>query len=277
MMRMIVVSKAEFRAMFAFGDSLTDPGNNNYLNSLAKANYVPYGVDFYQGPSGRFSNGKTIIDFLGDLLELPLLSAYSNPSTTGKNILKGVNYASAAGGILDETGKQLGERFSVNDQVQNFENTLEQLRDQMDDQELKEYLGKSVAVLILGSNDYLNNYLLPSIYPTSYLYNTKDYADLLIKHYTRQILALHSLGLKKFLLAGVGPLGCIPNQVATGLAPPGKCVSFVNDMVGIFNARLRSLVDDLNTNNRDAMFIYGNTYGAFSDILSNNSYGKCTP
>lgn len=90
--------------------------------------------------------------------------------------------------------------------------------------------------------------------------------------------ALHSLGLKKFLLAGVGPLGCIPNQVATGLAPAGKCVSFVNDMVGIFNARLRSLVDDLNTNYRDAMFIYGNTYGAFSDILSNaNSYGKCTP
>lgn len=67
MMRMIVVSKAEFTAMFAFGDSLTDPGNNNYLNSLAKANYVPYGVDFYQGPSGRFSNGRTIIDYLGTL------------------------------------------------------------------------------------------------------------------------------------------------------------------------------------------------------------------
>lgn len=85
-----------------------------------------------------------------------------------------------------------GERFSVNNQVENFENTLEQLRNQMDDQELKEYLGKSLAVLILGSNDYLNNYLLPSIYPTSYLYNTKDYADLLIKHYTRQILVRFS-------------------------------------------------------------------------------------
>lgn len=55
-----------FTAMFAFGDSLTDPGNNNYLNSLAKANYVPYGVDYYQGPSGRFCNGKTVIDFLGN-------------------------------------------------------------------------------------------------------------------------------------------------------------------------------------------------------------------
>lgn len=61
-----VGSNAEFTSLYAFGDSLTDPGNNNYLSTLAKANYVPYGVDFPQGrPSGRFSNGKTCIDYLG--------------------------------------------------------------------------------------------------------------------------------------------------------------------------------------------------------------------
>lgn len=52
-------------AFFVFGDSLIDDGNNNYLNSYAKANFLPYGVDFDGGPSGRFCNGKTIIDFLG--------------------------------------------------------------------------------------------------------------------------------------------------------------------------------------------------------------------
>lgn len=63
-------------AMFAFGDSLTDPGNNNYLNSFAKANYVPYGVDFDGGlPSGRFCNGKTFVDYLGELV---LISAVLN-------------------------------------------------------------------------------------------------------------------------------------------------------------------------------------------------------
>lgn len=56
-------------AMFAFGDSLTDPGNNNFLEySFAKANFVPYGIDFAGGlPSGRFCNGKTFIDYLGEL------------------------------------------------------------------------------------------------------------------------------------------------------------------------------------------------------------------
>ncbi|KAI8535612.1 hypothetical protein RHMOL_Rhmol10G0187600 [Rhododendron molle] len=57
----------QFTALFAFGDSLTDNGNNNYfLSSLAKANYVPYGVDFEEGPSGRFSNGRTSLDYIGN-------------------------------------------------------------------------------------------------------------------------------------------------------------------------------------------------------------------
>lgn len=65
-----VVGLPQFQAMFVFGDSLVDDGNNNFLNSLAKSNYVPYGVDFERGPSGRFSNGKTIIDFLGNNVNL---------------------------------------------------------------------------------------------------------------------------------------------------------------------------------------------------------------
>lgn len=57
-------------ALFVFGDSLVDNGNNNGLPSLAKANYLPYGVDFGPAggegsPTGRFCNGYTIVDYLG--------------------------------------------------------------------------------------------------------------------------------------------------------------------------------------------------------------------
>jgi hypothetical protein len=52
---------------FIFGDSLVDNGNNNELTSLARANYLPYGVDFPSGPTGRFSNGKTTVDVIGEL------------------------------------------------------------------------------------------------------------------------------------------------------------------------------------------------------------------
>lgn len=54
-------------AMFIFGDSLIDNGNNNNMASLAKANYFPYGIDFNGGPTGRFSNGYTIVDEIGIL------------------------------------------------------------------------------------------------------------------------------------------------------------------------------------------------------------------
>lgn len=52
---------------FIFGDSLVDNGNNNRLSSLARANYLPYGIDFPNGPTGRFSNGKTTVDVIGEL------------------------------------------------------------------------------------------------------------------------------------------------------------------------------------------------------------------
>lgn len=52
-------------AMYIFGDSLIDNGNNNDLTSFAKANYFPYGIDFNGGPTGRFSNGYTMVDEIG--------------------------------------------------------------------------------------------------------------------------------------------------------------------------------------------------------------------
>ncbi|OVA05804.1 Lipase [Macleaya cordata] len=259
----------EVPAMFVFGDSLVDDGNNNHLTSFAKSNYVPYGIDFYQGPTGRFCNGKTIVDFLGELLGLPYLPAYTNVDRPDR-ILGGVNYASAAAGILDQTGQDLGERFSLNEQISNFESNMKQLKNEMGEKmNMSQYLAKSIVMIIIGSNDYINNYLLPTLYPTSYYYKPDDYADLLISHYNNKLVELHNAGLRKFLLAGVGPLGCIPNQLATGLAPPGQCVFQVNEIVKMFNVRLRSLVDRLNANYPGAIFVYGDTYGAFGDIIKN--------
>ncbi|PKI67850.1 hypothetical protein CRG98_011749 [Punica granatum] len=251
------------------GDSLVEVGNNNYLNSLARCNYYPYGIDSPRGPSGRCSNGKTYVDMIGEMLGLPDPPAYADPSTRGPRILGGVNYASAAGGILDETGRHFGERYSLSQQVLNFESTLNQLRSMMNATDLSRFLAKSIVLMNFGSNDYINNYLLPSLYSTSYTYNPRDFANLLLNHYSRQLLALHSVGLRKFFIAGVGPLGCIPNQRAMWQAPAGRCVDFVNQILGTFNEGLRSLVDQLNHNHPGAIFVYGNGYAAVGDLLNN--------
>lgn len=54
-------------ALYVFGDSLFDSGNNNLLLTLGKANYPPYGVNFDGGATGRFTDGKTIPDLIGSI------------------------------------------------------------------------------------------------------------------------------------------------------------------------------------------------------------------
>lgn len=62
----VVRAAPQVPCYFIFGDSLVDNGNNNQLQSLARADYLPYGIDF-GGPTGRFSNGKTTVDVIGEL------------------------------------------------------------------------------------------------------------------------------------------------------------------------------------------------------------------
>lgn len=64
---------------FIFGDSLVDSGNNNQLQSLARADYFPYGIDFQFGPTGRFCNGKTTVDVISNLITTPLVLFFFVP------------------------------------------------------------------------------------------------------------------------------------------------------------------------------------------------------
>jgi hypothetical protein len=58
--------KTNITAVYIFGDSIVDPGNNNHRLTEAKANFPPYGQDFPGGvPTGRFSNGLVPGDLFG--------------------------------------------------------------------------------------------------------------------------------------------------------------------------------------------------------------------
>ncbi|KAL6991309.1 hypothetical protein U1Q18_009426 [Sarracenia purpurea var. burkii] len=172
---------------FIFGDSLVDNGNNNNIASLAKANYLPYGIDFPRGPTGRFSNGKTTVDVIAELLGF---DRYIPPYATarGRDILTGVNYASAAAGIRNETGQQLGGRISMSGQVNNYKTTVSQVVNILGDQDsAANYLSKCIYSVGLGSNDYLNNYFMPNTYSTSRQYTPEQYAAVLIQQYSQEI------------------------------------------------------------------------------------------
>nr|ACU20116.1 unknown [Glycine max] len=152
---------------FIFGDSSADNGNNNQLWSNARANYLPYGIDSSVGPTGRFSNGKTTVDVIAELLGLAgFIRPYA--SAGARDIFYGVNYASAASGIRDETGQQLGSRISLRGQVQNHIRTAYQMLNSLGDvNRTLTYLGRCIYSIGVGGDDYLNNYFMPQFYPTS--------------------------------------------------------------------------------------------------------------
>lgn len=61
----VLIGADAARAFFVFGDSLVDNGNNNYLATTARADSPPYGIDYpTRRPTGRFSNGLNIPDFI---------------------------------------------------------------------------------------------------------------------------------------------------------------------------------------------------------------------
>ncbi|RDX75169.1 GDSL esterase/lipase, partial [Mucuna pruriens] len=65
-----------------FGDSTIDTGNNNYL----KGTVANYGKDFPGHlPTGRFSNGKLVVDFFASILNLKdTVPPYLDPNLSDK-------------------------------------------------------------------------------------------------------------------------------------------------------------------------------------------------
>jgi hypothetical protein len=58
-------SECYFPAIFNFGDSNSDTGG---LAASLQAPTPPYGETYFHRPNGRFSDGRLIVDFIGNVV-----------------------------------------------------------------------------------------------------------------------------------------------------------------------------------------------------------------
>ncbi|KAB5538311.1 hypothetical protein DKX38_015844 [Salix brachista] len=142
-------------ALYIFGDSTVDAGNNNNLSTTARADSLPYGIDFNCTATGRFTNGMTVADYFARFLGLPFAPPYMNLSELERRTTTtGLNFASAASGILPETGSFTGSPLTLDNQTDLFKMTAKTL----DVQNIKMHLARSIFFISTGSNDYIMNY-----------------------------------------------------------------------------------------------------------------------
>ncbi|XP_039118391.1 LOW QUALITY PROTEIN: GDSL esterase/lipase At1g33811-like [Dioscorea cayenensis subsp. rotundata] len=275
-------STPQVPCFFIFGDSLVDNGNNNALLTLARANYMPYGIDFSEGSSGRFTNGRTMVDILSQLLGFRnYIPAYANARTPSE-FLRGLNFASGAAGIREETGDNLGQHYSFTEQVENFGNAVRVIRRifRGNTARVADHLSQCIFFSGMGSNDYLNNYFMPNLYSSSYEYSPKTFASILLEEYTRQLTNVYNLGARKVAVIGVGQIGCIPYELAryntndNNNGTQSHCNNKINKAIAIFNKGLVKMVNRFNDQFPGAKFIYVNTFESSKDLVENaSSYG----
>ncbi|KAG5069847.1 hypothetical protein AAZX31_01G168500 [Glycine max] len=279
----VAAQNAKLAASFIFGDSLVDAGNNNYLSTLSKADVPPNGIDFKASggnPTGRFTNGRTISDIVGEELgQANYAVPYLAPNTSGKTILNGVNYASGGGGILNATGSLFVNRLGMDIQINYFNITRKQIDKLLGKSEAREYImKKSLFSIIVGSNDFLNNYLLPFVSSGVRASQNPDaFVDDMINYFRIQLYRLYQLDARKFVISNVGPVGCIPYQRIINELNDEDCVDLANELATQYNSRLKDLVAELNDNLPGATFVLANVYDLVSELIVNyHKYGFTT-
>ncbi|TYG71967.1 hypothetical protein ES288_D05G441700v1 [Gossypium darwinii] len=154
-----------FTSIFSFGDSLTDTGNLLEISLSDSTNpphsaFLPYGRTFFHHPTGRFCDGRLVIDFIAEALGFSFLPPfYGSKSGKWEKFQKGANFAVASATALNssflaEQGiHSVSTNISLGVEVNSFKHLLPSLCSSSSN--CKELLRNSLIVMgEIGGNDY---------------------------------------------------------------------------------------------------------------------------
>lgn len=229
------------KALFIFGDSFLDAGNNNYINTTTfdQANFLPYGETYFNFPTGRFSDGRLISDFIAEYVNIPLVPPFLQPDNN--KYYNGVNFASGGAGALVETFQ--GSVIPFKTQAINFKKVTTWLRHKLGSSDSKTLLSNAVYMFSIGSNDYLSPFLTNSDVLKHYSHT--EYVAMVIGNFTSTIKEIHKRGAKKFVILNLPPLGCLPGTRIIQSQGKGSCLEELSSLASIHNQALYEVLLEL--------------------------------
>ncbi|KAG8380867.1 hypothetical protein BUALT_Bualt06G0061100 [Buddleja alternifolia] len=271
-------ASSNITAVFAFGDSILDAGNNNGLHTLYQSNHAPYGLNFPgRIPTGRFSDGKLATDFLVSKLGIKqLLPAYLDPTLTDRDLLTGASFASAGTGLDDLTATEAGV-MSMSTQLRNFQQALQRMRRTAGVSETGRVVENALFMIAAGTNDMMDNFYGV---PLRRMYSLSGYQDMLLGNLEIVIRRLHSMGGRRLAVTGLPPIGCMPVQVTLGSLMPSfhmfqrQCINQQNLDSQSYNAKLEALTSRLQATLPGSRVVYVDIYTPLMDMVTRpEAYG----
>ncbi|XP_076919919.1 GDSL esterase/lipase At1g54790-like [Bidens hawaiensis] len=273
-----VTNAIEFNypAVFNFGDSNSDTGD--LVAGVGDHLEPPNGQTYFKGPSGRFCDGRLILDFLMDAMDLPFLSAYLEALGL-PNFRKGCNFAAAGSTIMPpglnfvspfSFGVQVAQFFRFKSRVLQLQAKSRRFNKYLPDED---YFSKALYMFDIGQND-----LAGAFYSKTYDQVVAS-IPLVLAEFETRIKMLYDDGARNFWIHNAGPLGCLPQNIAKFGTDPAKldalgCVSLHNQAVNLFNIQLHALVAKLQAQFSDANVTRVDVFAIKSNLIANYSkYG----
>ncbi|TKY67128.1 GDSL esterase/lipase [Spatholobus suberectus] len=231
-------------ALFIFGDSVVDVGNNNHQFTIIKANFPPYGRDFENhNPTGRFCNGKLATDFTAETLGFTSYPpAYLNLKTKGKNLLNGANFASAASGYFDSTAK-LYNAIPLSRQLEYYKECQNKLVEAAGQSSASSIISDAIYLISAGTSDFVQNYYINPL--LNKVYTTDQFSDMLLRCYSNFIQNLYALGARRIGVTSLPPIGCLPATITLFGSHSNECVASLNSDAVNFNEKLNTTSQNL--------------------------------
>ncbi|KAM0884533.1 hypothetical protein ACQ4PT_030926 [Festuca glaucescens] len=271
-------SSSCYPRMFSFGDSLIDTGNFiHYSKAPGSVSRPPYGRTFFGRPTGRWSDGRLIVDFIVKRLGFPYWPAYLQAKSppTKEDFRYGANFAVASGTALNQLlfeKKHLDVSgitpYSLGIQIGWFKKVLAAIAST--EEERKEVMAKSLFLLgEIGANDYNHPF-----FQNKTLGWVKPLVPRVIRSIGLSIEALIELGAKTIYVPGVFPLGCVPRYLyffrggEPGNYDSAGCLGWLNALVAFHNHMLKVKIGDLRRAHPSVSITYVDYYDEVLSLIT---------
>ncbi|KAM3706229.1 hypothetical protein ACJW31_03G137900 [Castanea mollissima] len=267
------LSKCSFPAIFNFGDSNSDTGG---LSAAFGQAPPPNGETFFHTPSGRYSDGRLVIDFIAESYGLPYLSAFLD--SLGSNFSHGANFASAGATIRPQNTTMAQSGYSpVSLDVQSIQFSDFHRRSQVFNKKggvfeqmlpKGDYFSQALYTFDIGQNDLTAGYKLNMTTE-----EVKAYVPDVLGQLSNAIKKIYGEGGRIFWVHNTGPVGCLPYVMDRFLIMASQidkygCASPFNDVAQYFNLRLKETVAQLRKDLPEAAITYVDVYSVKYTLIA---------